>query len=260
MLYPVKDELNEQSIQKEQTAEKIDTTSEEAIEQQRDELNTRGMKSKDQETSDKNVPQKHETTVQLRAEEPHSCRDEIQKEIEKLYGEVWKKNVNSEEVGDIGVMMKVRDDMQSLKYLRSCESRTAKLWILYSNYIEIVRLYIHAERTSDWEMHLHATGKMLNLFAATGHIHYAKSCRMYLQTMLELPSKHPWLHEHFAVKNLFTVRGSQRYWAGLWTDLTIEQVLMRSLKNRGGMTRGRGMTEGTRILWIYSMHQCASLR
>ena len=252
MLYPVKDELNEQSIQ-------IDTTSEEAIEQQRDELIVRGMASKYQETSDKNVPQKHEMTVQPRSEEPQSCRDEIQKEIEKLYGEVWNKNVNPEQVGDVGVMMKVRDDIQSLKYLLSCESRTAKLWILYINYIETVRLYIRAERTSDWELHLHATGKMLNLFAATGHIHYAKSCRMYLQTMLELPSKHPWLHEQFAVKKLFTVRRSQRYWAGLWTDLTIEQVLMRSLKNRGDMTRGRGMTEGTRILWIYSMHQCASL-
>ena len=33
-----------------------------------------------------------------------------------------------------------------------------------------------------------------------------------------------------------------RTWAGLSTDLMIEQVMMRSLKASGGITRGRGMT------------------
>ena len=56
-----------------------------------------------------------------------------------------------------------------------------------------------------------------------------------------------------------TVRRSDRFWAGLWTDLIIEQVLMRSLKNRGGLTRGRGVSESTRVLWTNSMHRCASV-
>ena len=43
------------------------------------------------------------------------------------------------------------------------------------------------------------------------------------------------------------VRRINRLWAGLSTDLVMEQVLMRSLKTSGGLTRGRGMTERQRV-------------
>jgi hypothetical protein len=241
LLYPVKDELS---------IEPRDVEKERAVQ---DEQQRGGY----QEEQNEYFEQQEEDIV--KPADTEISRDVLQKEIEELYDKVWNLQTNLDEVGDAAIMMKIYDDIQLVKSSISCESRTSKLWILYSNYIETVRLYIRAERTSDWELHLHATGKMLNLFAATGHIHYAKSCRLYLQTMLELPITHPWLYEQFATRKLFTVRRSQIYWAGLWTDLTIEQVLMRSIKNRGGMTRGRGMTEQTRILWIYSMHQCASV-
>ena len=39
------------------------------------------------------------------------------------------------------------------------------------------------------------------------------------------------------------VRRSDRYWGALSTDLVIEQVLMRSVKRQGGLTRGRGMND-----------------
>ena len=52
---------------------------------------------------------------------------------------------------------------------------------------------------------------------------------MYLQMMLELPEDHPWLYDQLAVKKLFTVRRSDGKWAGLWTDLSIEQILMKFL-------------------------------
>ena len=40
-------------------------------------------------------------------------------------------------------------------------------------------------------MHLVAVEKMINLYAVTGLVHYAKSSRLYLQIMLELPKDHP---------------------------------------------------------------------
>ena len=49
-------------------------------------------------------------------------------------------------------------------------------------------------------MHLVAVEKVINLFAATGHVHYAKSSRLYLQIMLELPKDHPWLYRCFTEK------------------------------------------------------------
>ena len=55
------------------------------------------------------------------------------------------------------------------------------------------------------------------------------------------------------------VRRSDRFWAGLSTDLNIEQVLMRSIKTHGGLTRVKGMTENQRLVWVLSMLVCASI-
>ena len=72
-----------------------------------------------------------------------------------------------------------------LKYKGSLAktSRTAKLWLQYIEYVEAVKLFIQAERTENWNLHLIAVEKMMNLFAATGHINYAKSFGFYLQLM-----------------------------------------------------------------------------
>ena len=42
-------------------------------------------------------------------------------------------------------------------------------------------------------------------------------------------------------------------------DLAIEQVLMCSLKSRGGLTHGCGFSQNVRLSWIYTMHQCATV-
>ena len=34
---------------------------------------------------------------------------------------------------------------------------------------------------------------------------------------------------------------------------------MRSLKSRGGLTRGRGVTESVRLIWLKTMHRCAEI-
>ena len=100
---------------------------------------------------------------------------------------------------------------------------------------------------------------MLNLFAATGHLHYAKSARMYLQQMLDLPFKYPNLHRQFVEHSYFTIRRSDRLWAGLWSDLVIEQVMMRSIKGRGSLTRGRDFSESTRLQWVLTAHECGAI-
>ena len=135
-------------------------------------------------------------------------------------------------------------------------SRTAKLWIQYIRYIDIVKYFIAAERTGNWQNHLESTAKMLNLFATTGHSNYAKSARLYLQMMKELPTI---LYEQFTHNGYHTVRRSNRFWSGIWTDLAIEQALMRLLKTRGGLTRGRGMTENVILIWDHTMHACAQV-
>ena len=112
--------------------------------------------------------------------------------------------------------------MESTKIALQEKSRTARLWLQYKEYIVTCRNFIRASRTCDWKLHLQAISKMTNLYAATGHINYAKSARIYLQLMLNLENTNPWLHQKFSEEGLFVVRRSDRFWAGLWPGLTID--------------------------------------
>ena len=60
-------------------------------------------------------------------------------------------------------------------------------------------------------------------------------------------------------KEFHVIRRTDNYWAGISSDLAIEQVLIRSIKTTGGLTRGRGMNECQRALWILSMPDCATV-
>ena len=156
-------------------------------------------------------------------------------------------------------IMKLQNIVETYKDDLSSKSRTSKLWVQYLKYIELVQLFIPAERTANWDLHIVSVSQMINLVAATGHIHYAKRAKVYVQKILELSTDYPWLYTKFATNGYHTVRRSNRFWAGLWTDLIIEQVLMRTIKSRGGLTRGRGVTESVRVMWVNSMHRCASV-
>lgn len=112
--------------------------------------------------------------------------------------------------------------------------------------------------TLDWELHLQTLAEMLPYLAAAGHNLYVKSIHLYLQIMHVLPNQHPDVYQSFMSGN-HSVRRSDRYWAGLSTDLIIEQVLMRTLKTSGGLTRGSGMTEQQRLIWLLSAPACAEM-
>ena len=66
------------------------------------------------------------------------------------------------------------------------------------------------------------------------------------------------MSQHFQ-DGLHVIRRSDRYWAGLSSDLVIEQVLMRSIKTIGGLTRGRGMTEQQCVIWSLAMPACTEV-
>ena len=46
---------------------------------------------------------------------------------------------------------------------------------------------------------------------------------------------------------------------GIWTDLTIEQTLIRSIKSRGGLTEGRGMTESVHHFCVLSLSHSSAV-
>ena len=46
------------------------------------------------------------------------------------------------------------------------------------------------------------------------------------------------------------MRRLSRFLAVLWTNLTIDKVLIEYMKIRGGLTKRSGLTESAGVLWI----------
>ena len=61
-----------------------------------------------------------------------------------------------------------RANARCKEYL-SENSRTAKLWIQYIQYINIVKQFIQAGRTGNWQNYLLVVRQILNLFSATAY-------------------------------------------------------------------------------------------
>ena len=107
--------------------------------------------------------------------------------------------------------------------------------------------------------HLNAILQLLNLFTASGHLHYAKSARLYLQNMRMLGHEHSDLNKLYYVEGFHVVQRLSHVFNGFSRDLVIEQVLMAALKGGGGLTHGRGLSESVRHIWVFMMHHCANL-
>ena len=112
------------------------------------------------------------------------------------------------------------------------ENRTSLLWIQYLEMIDILRKFLRAERTGDWDLHLESVRYMLPYLASSGHNNYTKSLVLYLKDMAEIEETAPKVWQSFQ-SGLHPIRRSDRFWAGLSTDLVIEQDLMRTMKSTG---------------------------
>ena len=116
-------------------------------------------------------------------------------ELTRMYSETYPGDFGSND-GDLlcnPVLSKLQEGIQNVSSHLLEQSRTARLWLHYMKCVQTMRLFLLAERTCNWHLHLHCVKDMLNLFACTGHNMYAKGCRLYLQMMMDLPNSHPWL-------------------------------------------------------------------
>ncbi|CAH2005907.1 unnamed protein product [Acanthoscelides obtectus] len=130
---------------------------------------------------------------------------------------------------------------------------TAKLWIQYFEMVTLVKLFIEAERTGNWNLHLQVVYQMLPYFHASGHFLYARCCHLYLQDMHSLKDKMSAQEYEMFTGGGFTARRTSKFWCGTWTDMTIEQSLMRIMKITGGLTHGRGVSESILCKWTKGM-------
>ena len=137
-------------------------------------------------------------------------------------------------------------------------SRTSKLWLHFMKMMDILRMFLKGERTGIWALHIQAMYDIMPYLAASGNNLYTKCIHVYLQQMHKLHKTHSSVSRHFD-QGFYVVRRSDRFWVGLSPDLVIEQVLMRSMKTSGSLTRGRGMTEPQRLVWLMAHPVCAEV-
>ena len=142
------------------------------------------------------------------------------KDLERLTSDVMNQKVSPNDLAESKELVKLDNTLACLKNtLRSTWERQSFGCIAWTTLRSSRTSYVG--ETGMWDGHMNAITALLNLFAATCHIHYAKSDQLYFQEMSKRPSTYPWLHQNF-VEEYHTVRRTEREWAGLWTDIVIE--------------------------------------
>lgn len=178
-------------------------------------------------------------------------------EVGRIYDGLLEGDIEAKELCNYDVFKRIGQVLQK-HTSRISEFPMGQLWLQYMSMVKLLLQFLKAERTGDFDLHLASLQKMLPYLAAAGHSHYTKSSYVYLTDMLKLEETNPDVLRQFQAGK-FVIRRTNRFWAGLSTDLVIEQVLMRTLKSTGGLTRGRGMEEAQRTRWLLAMPACASV-
>ncbi|KAK3921598.1 Fructose-1,6-bisphosphatase class 1 2 [Frankliniella fusca] len=168
--------------------------------------------------------------------------DATRQEASAFAGQLQANEVTLEDAARHPTVSLVREKLQAT-IARLSQSRTARFWLNYVEMVQIMRLFLRAERCGDWFLTLQCTKKMLPYFFAAGHLNYFKACNAYLQQMQAAEKAMPFDEFRCFAGGSFTIRSENKFWAGVWTDMIIEQRLMRFLKGNEGITRGRGNSD-----------------
>ena len=99
--------------------------------------------------------------------------------VSQVFDQLKEQNISLEEVAnDIDVKeMLARISQYKEKFL---EARTAKLWFQYLRMVQIICIFVKADRTGNFDLHSQSVWEMLPYFAASGHHLYARSAHIYL--------------------------------------------------------------------------------
>ena len=89
-------------------------------------------------------------------------------EVNELYDRFERKEIVTEDVLQNDALKGINGMFVTLKekLLTNC---TAKLWFQYIDIISVLQMFIRAERTGNWQLHVSALARMLRYFAAFGH-------------------------------------------------------------------------------------------
>ena len=134
----------------------------------------------------------------------------------------------------------------------STTKQTFAFWSSYCDMVGILLLFIRSIREGNWEMHLASIRSMLPWIFAYDRVNYSRYLPVYWMEMHDLGHTHPLIYQQF-MEGEFVVQRSEKPFAQMPCDQTIEQTANRDSKTKGGMT-GFTTSKGTVNRWIWSHH------
>ena len=124
--------------------------------------------------------------------ETPGCMSEINLDkLRIMHQGLLKGDISTDSVVNEECVQQINNTIDNLEDDIATKSSTAKMWMNYVKCVSVIRLFMRAERTGDWNLHLYCISEMIPLFHAAGHFAYAKSARLYLQQMGNLAQQMP---------------------------------------------------------------------
>ena len=90
--------------------------------------------------------------------------------LQKLYESLQKQDVSLDEVCNHRVISSIGDIVGNLNFAQDV-TRTGKLWLQFMDFLSI-RIFIRAERTDNFELHISLSEQMLPYLAVASHDKY----------------------------------------------------------------------------------------
>uniref|UniRef100_UPI00358DF722 uncharacterized protein n=1 Tax=Myxine glutinosa TaxID=7769 RepID=UPI00358DF722 len=144
------------------------------------------------------------------------------------------------------------------KFLEASDTKpTFRFWSSYIETVELLLLFIRGTREANWDVHLASIRCMLPWKFAYDHINYSRYLPVYWLEMSDVQQTHPTIHQKF-MESEFATQRSDKAFAQIACDQTIEQTANRDSKTKGGMT-GFTTSKGTVNRWIWSHHARESI-
>ena len=141
-----------------------------------------------------------------------------------------------EEVCSAGVLARIQRKTDNLKQIMT--THTAMIWLQYLNMLAILQML--NSKLGIWTTGNY-TFKQYKTCCHVCSILSHTTCNVYIsvaEMVLRLSETHLDAHQK-VMEGYHVLRRSDGCWAGLSTYLIIEQVSMRNIKTRGGLTRGK---------------------
>ena len=102
------------------------------------------------EVDDSDIELHRHTSSAADSEHTSAISDSTIDELQTLCDALLNDSASVDEVLACETLKTVHDSIQQFKDHLTISSRTAALWVQYMEYINVIKLFIRAERTGDW--------------------------------------------------------------------------------------------------------------